>query len=130
MAEEEEKKPEADEPVVHIGPVHHYLAVGLLAVGTVAAIALIWAYQARQEKENALMLKPFDDFRQEYADRCEAASFAGPVPEVVQKAYLTSPALRKVIDEQRAALKTGKTCVDVAATLKKADFVVPQPGSG
>jgi hypothetical protein len=127
---DKEQEPEADEPVVHIGPVHHYLAAGLVVVGIVAAIALIWAYQARQEKQNALMLKPFDDFRQEYADRCEAASFAGPVPEVVQNAYLTSPALRKVIDEQRAALKVGTSCVDVAATLKKADFVVPKPGAG
>jgi hypothetical protein len=120
---------EVSGPVTKIGPVHHYLAVGLLIVGTIAAVALVYAFQARSAARDANELLPFAAFRAEYADHCNVPAFAGPAPEVVEREYLSSAPLRDAIAKQRAALKTGASCEQVATALKKVDYAVPAAGA-
>jgi hypothetical protein len=95
------------------------LAVGGLGVG-------IWLWTARSNAQDVQKLAPFDQFRAAYAEKCGVPSYAGPAPDVVKDAYLTSSNVQQAVAKQTAALNGGATCEEVQAAMRSVDFALPK----
>ena len=114
---------------VKISPVHHYLRWAGIVIGTAMVIAAFVGFDRWRDKSDASQLAGFDDFRAVYAEKCNSPDYADAQPDVVNRAYVSSPAVRAKMAEQLAAMKAGNTYCDVvAAEMKKVDFVLPKPG--
>jgi len=111
---------------VKIGAPSHLVRNLAVLIGLVGLGVGIWAWTAHSATVDAQRLAPFDQFRAIYADKCGVPSYAGPAPEVVRDAYLTSTPIRDAITKQTAALQGSASCEDVQAALKSVDFIVPK----
>jgi hypothetical protein len=101
-----------------------------IAVGAIALIGAVIAFESYRDGKHVSAMLPFDSFRALYAEKCGVPAYAGPVAEPVQKHYVSSTAVRAAVDKELAALKSGANCQEVADALKRVDLVVPKPGSG
>ena len=110
-------------------PSHALRYVGI-ALGALALGAAVFAFESYSDKRDAVTMQRFDNFRAIYAERCGVPAYSGPVNEMVEKAYVSSPAIQIAVDKQTAVLQSGGNCFDVADALKKVDLAVPKPGSG
>ena len=115
------------DPAIKLRAPSHWLR--LLGFATAAAVlgGGLWAFESFSNEKDAAQLSRFERFRAVYAEKCGVPDFAGPVPEIVNQTYLTSPAIRLTMDKQLGALEEGAYCEDVAQALKRVDFVVPRP---
>jgi hypothetical protein len=117
---------------VKIGaPSHVVRNLGILLAALVSVLA-VWAWQKSGDKRDLVKLAGFDSFRAVYADKCGVPAYAEAQPEVVNNAYVDSPALQTALAKQQTVLEAQGTnaCFDVAKELRGIDFVVPKPGSG
>jgi hypothetical protein len=128
MDEASPNSSEVSQPVPKIGIVHHYIRGAFILVGLGVLVLAIWGTQRWSSAKNA-NVPGFDEFRAVYAEKCGVPAYVEEQPDVVNRAYNSSPALQKKMAEQVVAMKAGNTYCDVvAAELKKVDFVVPKPG--
>jgi hypothetical protein len=110
-------------------PSHLVRWIGI-AAGALALTGAVIAFESHRDKKNATVLQPFEEFRGVYAEKCGVPDYAGPVAEPVERAYLTSAAMRTAVEKELTALKSGASCFEVADALKRVDLAVPKPGSG
>jgi hypothetical protein len=110
-------------------PSHMVRWIGI-AVGAVALIGAVIAFESYSNKQDANAMQPFDTFRALYAEKCGVPAYAGPVAEPVQKHYTSSPTVRAAVEKELTALKAGANCQEVADALKRVDLAIPKPGSG
>jgi hypothetical protein len=105
----------------------HVLRYVSLLVGAVAVGVGVYFFESYADKRDAVTMQRFDAFRAVYADKCGVPDYAGAVPELVQKQYVSSPAIQAAVDRELAALQSGAGCGEVGDILKKVDLVVPKP---
>jgi hypothetical protein len=111
---------------VKIGAPSHLVRNLIVLVAIVGGAAAIWGWSRYSSARDDAKLAPFDQFRALYAEKCSVPSYAGPQPEIVQNAYLTSTPIRDAVAKQMTALQGNASCEDVQAALKSVDFTVPK----
>jgi hypothetical protein len=114
---------------VKIGAPSHIVRNLGVIVALAAAGAGIYTFQKISTQKDEVRLEQFDSFRAAYAEKCNVPSFAGPAPEVLRDAYLTSSILQNAMATQLAALNAGASCEDVTKAMKAVDFALPQPSA-
>ena len=105
----------------------HNLRWIVIAVGALVVGAAFYFMNAYSNKQDAAVMQRFDAFRAAYAEKCNLPDYAGAPPEMIQKQYISSPAIQAAVDKELAALQAGATCIEVADALKKVDLAIPRP---
>ena len=105
----------------------HAMRYILLAVGALVVGGGVYLFEAYSNKQDAAVMQRFDTFRAAYGEKCGLPDYGGPVSEMMQKQYVSSPAIQAAVDKELAALKAGAGCNEVADALKKVDLAIPRP---
>jgi hypothetical protein len=107
----------------------HALRYILIAAGALALGGTVYLFESYSGKADAAKAEGFSKFRAAYAAKCGVPSYDGPVAEVVENQYVTSPPIKLAVDKELAALGAGATCEEVVQALKKVDLFIPAPNS-
>jgi hypothetical protein len=105
-----------------IPPPSHPIRNLIWLASAVLFLAAMFAYYALMGGRDTREMHQLESFRSQYAQRCDSAELATPLPPAVQKAYLRSSTMRAGVDDALSLLEAGATCDQVRARLRAADF--------
>jgi hypothetical protein len=96
--------------------------VALWAGVAVLGLGGVFAFYRFSASTDEPKMRALEDFRAEFAQKCNNAEFSGPAPTFLRDQFLNSAQLQDTVRKQATALHAGATCADVEQALRTASF--------